>query len=149
MVRRARLEDMEVMLTLGLAFFTETILAELMEYDRASTEATFRAMLQNPNAAIFLVERAGEVVGGAGAICAPHYFNRTALTCQELFWYVAPAHRGGSDSARLVVALEQFAASRGAALMAFAAMSTSPPGVAKFYQSRGYHETETYYLGRV
>lgn len=148
MVRRATVADIAVLLELGAAFFAETVLGEFMTYDRDSTARTFEAMLQSPNSVILLAVRQGEVVGGAGAMCAPHYFNNNMLTCQELFWYVAPAHRGSADSARLIVELEHFAASRGAQLMALAAMSTSPASVAKFYQSRGYRETETYYLGR-
>jgi len=148
MVRRATPADLPVMLELGAGFFAETILGEFMEYDRDSTAATFAAMLGNPDAAVFLIECDGEVVGGAGAVCAPHYFNHKVLTCQELFWYVTPTHRGNGDSARLIVHLERFAASRGAQLVALACMSTSPASVAKFYESRGYHATETYYMGR-
>jgi len=149
MLRPATLEDIPRIIELGQAFFCEAGLELFMSYCPESSAKTFAGMIESENAAIFLLTSGGEVVGGAGGILAPHYFNASHRTGQELFWYVDPAHRGRRESLRLLDALEAWAIGEGATTFVLASMQTSSPAVARLYQARGYHQLETYYMGRL
>lgn len=137
------------MVDLGRLFFLETDLPKIMDYDEASAAGTFQQLIEMENAAVFLLEVDGQVVGGIAGLVAPHYFNLDHLSGQELFWYVAPAHRKGREALLLIKTLEQWAIEIGASAFMLAAMGSSREAVGHYYRRKGYLELETYFARRL
>lgn len=149
MIRAATLDDMPRLLELGQKFFDESGMADFTTYDPASAAELFAAMLQLPTGAIFLMERAGQVVGGIGGLIAPHYFNRASLSCTELFWFVEKKARGSLEAVRLVCTLRDWAARQGATVLTMAALESSPPSIKRLYAKMGLRPQENYHMGRI
>lgn len=149
MVRPATIADISALMSLGQLFFDESGMAEVMEYDAASAEKTFHALIQVDTAEVFVLEQAGSVVGAIGGTVTPFYFNNTSLCAQEFFWFVHPEYRGTVASAKLVPILEAWARDKGAVVMDMAATVNSPATVLAFYRKRGYLEQETHFMRRL
>lgn len=146
MIRPARTGDVSAVVALCRQFFEMSGLGSRVAYDSDSAASSFFSLLNTDAAGVFVIEAAGAVVGAAAAIVAPLLFNLKHSIAQELFWYVDPEHRGGSDSLRLVAALERWASEHGATLMLMAALEKSAPGVRRVYARRGYIEQETNFI---
>lgn len=147
MVRPATSDDIPRMVELGELFFNEAGLNRLFPYDPVSAAQTFAGMIDNLDAAVFLLESDSRVVGGIGGLISPHYCNYAVRVMSEFFWWVEPASRGSQDAVRLAVVMETWARRRGAAVGDWAALKSSPPSVDRFYQKRGYNPAETHYVG--
>ncbi len=149
MLREARHDDILRMVELGRQFFAEAGLTDFMEYDEESAAGTFFGLIDNPDGAVFVMEVDGQVVGGVGAILAPHYFNLQHKSGQELFWYVDPQHRGGRESLQMLKTVQSWAKDRGAETLVLARMKTSPSAVGVLYERMGFGQMETYHMGRI
>lgn len=115
MIRAATTEDLAVMVQLGREFYEASPLAKYAPYDELSARATFLAMLEGDAAAIFLVERDGQVVGGIGGVVALNPYNYDILHGEEAFWFMSPTARTSPrEAVGLILYLRQWAASKGA-----------------------------------
>lgn len=95
---------------------------------------------------ILLLRHQNEVIGGLGGAITPD-LNDGRLCAQELFWFVDPAHRGGSGSVRLVRAFEEWAQSKGAVEVRMVRLLTAGDSerLDAFYTARGYGRLEIHY----
>lgn len=94
MVRLARLEDIPRLLMLGRAFYEQTRLATVAEYDDVSTADFLFGLITGPISTVFVAERGGQVVGGIGGAVVPCYWNRRHVIGQQMFLYLEPGYRG-------------------------------------------------------
>lgn len=149
MVRAAHIEDIPRLIALGEEFFRESGLDKATEYNTESAGNTFAALITQESGALLVIEHEGMVVGGAGALIAPFFFNAAHKVGQEFFWFVSKEHRGSRDSFRLMKALEDAAREKGASFFYIAALATGSETVRKVYKRAGYLEQETYYMRRL
>lgn len=106
-------------------------------YDRASAEATFRLLMDQ---GILLICEGGAV----GAMLHPSLYNSSHQTGQEMFWWVDPAHRGSGTGRELFDALQAMVEEAGAD--SFTMSTLGDHGIGKFYESRGYRQSDQNYL---
>lgn len=98
---------------------------------------------------IFIVESNNNIVGTLVAAInqSSPLFNMEKVAL-ELLWYVNPNHRGVGK--QLVELYEQWAKDSGATFACMAHLSnTHADKLAKFYESRGYKQTEVSYMKRI
>ena len=112
LVRAATHADIAECLPMARSFFDESGMAGVTEYDQGCAIATLRQLIDSRHGALF-VAGSDRLVGMAGALAYPMYFNTAHLSAQELFWWVAPERRGGTVGVRLMQALEKWARGMG------------------------------------
>ncbi len=150
-VRPAIAHDVPECCALGRRFTESVYLGELVGYDDESATALLTHMIDNDDGILLVVEIGADnanfhdaaLVGMAGAILYPFYFNRHHKTGQELFWYIEPEHRNGRSGIELLEAMEAEALAKGArSFMMVALEKQEPERLAKFYERHGYEATE-------
>lgn len=128
---------------MGRAFFAESGYAE-MEFDSDTTVNTLRNLIDNDDGAL-LVADVGRVIGMAGALAYPFYFNSKHKTGQELFWWMEPEFRGGVHGVRLLFELEKWAKSVGCKSFTMIALSTLPRA-GDIYTRSGYRASDQSFI---
>ena len=84
-----------------------------------------------------------ELVGGLGGFVFCDLFDDRRVAT-EIFWFVAPAHRGGSGGFRLLKTYESWAFMQGAveARVLYLVGGMHDERLAQLYQKLGYHQVE-------
>lgn len=145
-VRIATEADTDALVSMGRQFFALTGCDDLADFDVESFKATL-AHLRTGDAVCLVAEVNGQVVGAAGALAYPFYFNAAHKTGQEIFWWLNPEHRGGTLGGRLLIALEAWARGAGCKTFSMIALdAVNPNEVGAMYQRRGYRATEHSYI---
>lgn len=135
------------MVDMGACFFAASGYSDICAYDAASLARTLESMLGDENAVLLVVEKDERLVGMAGALIYPFYFNQGHLTSQEMFWWVDEAHRG--IGSQLFDALEENIRRRGAMSLSMIALDRlSPDRVGSFYERRGFRPSERMFIRR-
>lgn len=144
-IRKAVHDDIETIARLGHRFYDEAEWADVAEWDHGSIVATLTHLLEDEKG-ILLVCETDRIIGMAGGLVHPLYFNLHHLTGQELFWWVDPEFRGLIGS-RLFDAMEAQAKEKGAQSWAMIALArVKPEAVGRFYRRRGYRASEHSYI---
>jgi GNAT superfamily N-acetyltransferase len=142
--RLAELADVDALVAMAVRFQDEVYVRHLF-----ATPETFRALttalLQSPNAEIFLACRDDEPVGMLAATLYVHPMSGD-LWGSELCWWIEPEARGGRAALRMLRAAERWAYERGAV---FFQMMAPTPDVCRFYKALHYHPVETHFLRRL
>lgn len=142
MIRRATYADLPRMVELGALFHHYSGLAEIA-FDAGSFLKTLEIGIAADNQAYFVAEDGGQVVGMTGGIVYPSYFNHSALTGQEMFWWSEKAGAGRE----LYRALEAWAASKGCKTFTMIALEDDQSGrMDKIYRRMGYRPAEHSYI---
>lgn len=110
-VRPLTIAELSICVPFGEAFFAELELPG--RFDAEHFTKTFAQFLTTLPSVIFGVWADGTPVGGLAGMIAPDLFDGR-LTAQELFWYVAPAHRDGTGAVRLWRAFKSWSREQGA-----------------------------------
>jgi GNAT superfamily N-acetyltransferase len=148
MIRPADERDIPALLRMGHYFFDEAGWGDVTEYDPGSMDRTLRHLIDSAGGILLVAESGGVVVGMAGALLYPHYFNTGSLTGQEIFWWVDPAHRKGVGGA-LLEALEDAAKDAGAVSFTMVSVaSLRSDALDRVYRRRGYRPAERTYIKR-
>lgn len=147
MIRHATHEDIGACLEMGLAFFAESGLAAETSFDATTTARTLAHLIDAADG-VLLVAEADGIIGMAGALSYPHYFNADSLTAQELFWWVRPDSRGGSAGVRLLQALEAWAKGQGCSTLTMVCLPIDSPAEG-VYRRVGYRASERSYIKRL
>lgn len=148
-IRDAQANDIPVIVRLGALFFDEAGWSDVTEWDDESVAATLSNMIDSDGGILLVAERKGVILGMAGGLVYPAYFNAHHLTGQELFWWVSPDDRCGAGKA-LMDAMEARAREKGAKSWAMIALDkVRPAAVGAVYQRRGYRASEHSYIKRL
>jgi ribosomal protein S18 acetylase RimI-like enzyme len=140
LIRRATVADLPGLVELGRKFHEASGYADIAEFDALS----FATTLQNaPDAVFLVVEKAGHLVGMAGALVYPFYFNLKHRTAQEVFWWVNPEHRG--IGSQLFDALVAEVKAMGAQSLSMIALENAT-WVGGFYEKRGFRPSERSFI---
>lgn len=144
-VRLAASADVPALCVLGKQFFNASGYGDLSEWDAASFEATLRAIIEGRVlGGIFVFESDSAVVGMAGFLTSPFFFNLRTLIAQEMFWFVAPGHQAGM---LLLDAMEMRAKGQGATVFIMSSLSGHrDPALARLYTKRGYRAAENTFI---
>lgn len=146
MIREALAEDIPRLVVLGRAFLAETGLASLTEIDDDSFSRSLAEMVASENKTVLVAENGAGIIGMAGGLVYPLYFNFNHLTAQEMFWFVLPDHRDGVG-AELFKAFEAWAREKGALSITMIALdSNRPKSVARVYKRAGYVPAERSFI---
>lgn len=94
---------------------------------------------------VLVADRDGEPVGLIAGAIAPHPFNPDISVATELWWFVAPAHRGSRAGLALLDAYDAWAAAN-ADVKGMTLEATSPVNP-RVLLKRGYVLAETQYVG--
>lgn len=149
MIRQASAADLSALGEIGALFHIEAGLSDIAGYVREDCEKSIRHMIEAEEGICLVAEEDGEVVGVAGGLAHPLYFNHGHLSGMELFWWVRPDHRTGLGS-RLFSALEDAARALGCVSWAMIALDKVNPAVTgRIYERRGYRASEHTYIKRL
>jgi hypothetical protein len=149
MIRDATEDDIPEILVMGQKFFDLAGWPEIAEWDDASVTATLSHLIASDDGVLLVVEEADGVVGMAGALLYPFYFNTTHRTGQELFWWVEPGARG-RESIALFDALENRGREQGA--MSFTMITVEglrSDALERYYRRHGYRAAELSFIKRL
>jgi GNAT superfamily N-acetyltransferase len=144
-VRCATFQDVPRMEELGRAFFAVSDMEALATFCPGSFAVSLHNMIHTPSAILLVAEVAGEIIGFAGAMVFPAYWNDQALIAQETFWWVQPDYRGKAGAV-LLQGLESEARNQGARSFLMVSLDAlRPDAVGKLYERRGYAPLEHSY----
>jgi GNAT superfamily N-acetyltransferase len=149
MIRPATLDDVATIAALGELFHAEAGWADICEYSIEDTEKTLTYLVNDDNGILFVAEADGEIVGMAGGLAHPIYFNLAHKSGQELFWWVKPGLRGGIGRG-LLDAMEAEAKAIGCTSWAMIALDKVQPELTgRLYRRRGYRASEHSWIKRL
>lgn len=144
MIRPATESDIPALVEMGRRFFDASGYEDITEYDPETVTRTFHLLM---NGGVLLVVDSDGVVGAAGAMVYPFYFNAAHMTGQELFWWVDPEYRGVGNDLRK--ALETAVQEKGAKSFSMIALERlNPELVGALYRRAGYRASEHSYIKR-
>lgn len=147
MIREAEVRDIPEMVEMGRRFFAASGYADITELDPESLEATFKSLLENPDAVVLVVEKS-KLVGMAAALIYPFYFNLKHRTSQEMFWWVDQEHRG--SGLKLFDDLISGVKAKGAESLSMIALDAlDPEKVGAIYERRGFRASERLFIRRL
>lgn len=132
MIREATLDDIPALLEMGAKFAEKARLTDHVGYDPDSMAATFAALIEAPEHAIFI----GEAGAIGGTSCA-HPFNHSHRIAQELFWWSE-----GREGLRLLAAFEGWARETCQSVAMIALEAVNPERVGRIYEKQGYAPLE-------
>lgn len=144
-IREAEIGDVDQLVQLGLRFRATTSYVSLIAENPDQMRRTAEDLITRDDAVIFVSEdRGGLVTGMIGLVRYPHHLSG-ALTCGEVFWYIAPESRG--DGVRLLRQAEQWARNHGATVLEM----IQPVGteVDVIYRRYGYQAVEVSWQKRL
>jgi len=146
-IRAATPDDVISIVEMGKAFFEESPFASIAEWDAGSFQATVLSLMSGSTPGGLLVaESDGKLVGMAGYVIFPLYFNMSVFGGQEVFWYCRPEHRTGIGST-LMDELEIDAAKSGASFFIGAHLSGERDAAfSRLYRRRGYIPGESTHI---
>ena len=133
---------------MGRQFFAESGFDAESSFDPESFTVTLEHLVSSEDGALFVADAGGQLIGMAGALAYPHYFNVASKAAQELFWWVEPARRGGTAGVRLLQGLEAWAKGVGCATLTMICLPIDSPAE-RVYQRVGYRASERSYIKRI
>ena len=149
MIRRATPADLPALVSMGGRFFSASGMAAVTSYDPESIARTFQQLMGSEQG-LLLVADDGGIVGMAGALVYPHYFNQHDLVAQELFWWVDESARKGGAGSGLLQGIEEWAAAMGArSVMMLSLSALDPERVNRMYEKAGYRPAEQSFIKRL
>lgn len=148
-IRQAVHADIPAVADLGARFFAEAEWSDVTEWDHESVCATLHNLIEGDGGILIVATREGVIIGMAGGLVHPAYFNCHHLTGSELFWWVEPDERGGAGR-MLIDAMETAALAKGAQSWCMIALDrVRPEAVGALYRRRGYRASEHSYIKRL
>ena len=148
MIREATLDDCREIAKKGERFFREAGWGDVAEYRVDDCERTLRHLVTSDDG-ILIVADVGGVVGMAGGMVSPLYFNFSHKTGQELFWWTAvnaPLRTG----LQLLDAMEDAARAKGCHSWVMMSLDKMNPAImARMYRKRGYRPSEHSFIKRL
>ena len=120
-VRRAIITDEPDLVRMGEAFWSETPLSVISQFNPEYLVNFIRGASVEPSAAIWVVEEGGCVIGSVAGMVYPLFFSGD-LVAQEIFWWVDPNARGSEAGKLLFDSLMDWAKKCGAKALSMIAI---------------------------
>lgn len=149
MIRPAHIGDIPTLVAMGREFHAAAGWGDVAAFVEDDCAKTLAAMVDNDSMVLLVLENvAGDVVGMAGGVSAPCYFNHALTLGQELFFWINPEERGGGMTFKK--ALEQHAREIGCdAWMMIALDNIRPDATGALYKRAGYRPAERNWIKRL
>lgn len=142
MIREAVRSDLPALLVLGAKAYEESPFKRIIEQDDYDTYRMLSNMIESNQQAILVAESGREIVGMLGFVIVPSFWNNAHKMAQDLFWYVAPEHRG-TAGLKLLKQYEQTAKDMGAhSLMMVCVKKTKSDKMRKVFKRNGLRELD-------
>jgi GNAT superfamily N-acetyltransferase len=140
-IREATTSDIPKLLDMGERFLASTPYNKFTDFDREAMTGVYSRMIAADEATILVPD---DVSGFVGLVVTPLYFAPETTVCNEMFWWVDPAHRG--NGIRLIDAAEKWASGKADILALSAVTELNGDRVGAFYERRGLALAETTYM---
>jgi len=141
-IRRARPEDLDAMVLMGLRFLEEVYPGKFVPNPERMAR-TGAWLLEDDDRALFVSEKDDQLTGMFGVFVYEHPMTGER-TATEMFFWVQPEHRG--HGLRLLRVARAWAKEAGATALQMGAPS---PEVERLYERLGLEKIETSYLWRL
>ena len=150
LVRNATEADLPQYIVLAESFHMASPMHGVIDFDPVGYAEFYTASLQNNSVGVWLAEIDGEIVGIAGAIAYPLYFNPSALVVQELWWWLTPKARGSGAGGKMFKQIEQWAEDHNAsALFMIALEDNRAKKMENLYVRAGFRPMERTFIKEV
>lgn len=113
-VRLAKKSDKAGIIEQARAFFAASPMGQRVDFDEAGFGDFLDRVEASDAAQVWVVDKAGEIVGIAGAMAFPLYFAPSVTVAQELFWWIDPSERGTTAAKQMMFEIEGWAEQIGA-----------------------------------
>jgi hypothetical protein len=148
-IRDATPDEAREIAEIGERFHSEAQWGDIVAYSVEDCQKTIRTLIENEDGICIVADDGGKIIGIAGGLVHPFYFNHAHRTGMELFWWVDPEYRGGVGLP-LFTALEDAARDRGCESWAMIALDrVNPDLTGRIYQRRGYRASEHSWIKRL
>lgn len=149
MIRLATPGDVPAIVEMGRWFHEDAGWGDISPFLEKDCAETVAGMIEGESGIVLVAEDEDGLIGMAGAMLFPLYFNKAHLSGQELFLYVRPGCRNGIGG-KLLATLETEARAAGAESFIMIALDkVSPEATGRFYRHRGYRPAEHSYIRRL
>lgn len=148
-IRPATLDDIPAIAEMGERFHTEAGWGDIADYNIDDCAKSLAQMIETELGIVLVAEKEGRIVGIAGGLIFPLYFNHAHKSGQELFLYVEPGLRDGVGG-KLLSALECEARRVGGKSWAMIALDkVNPEATGRLYRRHGYRAAEHSWIRRL
>lgn len=145
MIRRALPDDVPTLVVLGRKFWDVSPWSKLAFSDDTALEKALEAAIGNQDAAVFVIERDGAVVGAISMFSGSCWAAPSLKIVQEGFWWVERS--GASEARALLQAAEDWAIEIGAgAILMVRLEGLRDAALDRYYQRCGYLPIEHTYV---
>lgn len=143
MIRLATKQDADRILEMSRKFYATTSYKDFAPMN----DATVADLIQNltDNHIMLVAEIDGQVVGMAGMMMAPFYFNANKRGAYEVVWWVEPEHQAGGIGKRLLESIIEHSKLRECDIVQMVTLATSPEHAGKIYEKYEFNHSETSY----
>lgn len=140
-VRRAVIDDIEVLAELGRNFWVQTHLGQTVPYVVEDARDILTVCLEHD--LLFVATHNNQTIGFIGGVSFPLMTNRSVKIGQETFWWVEPEHRSTGAGLKLLDTIEKAAKEQGLKYWSMLHLANiNPVLMSKIYQRRGYTAAE-------
>lgn len=148
--RSASADDIPALVAMGAKFFAQSGFAGLVPFDDESFAKTLAGLIGDMiPGRVIAAWHENDIVGMAGFLLAPAYFNFGETIAQEVFLYVDDGHRFGAGQ-KLIDAMEESAIVDGAAILIIASLAgLRDAALARIYTRRGYRPAENSFVKKL
>ena len=135
-VRRAKKSDKAGIIDQARVFFAASPMASRVGFDADGFGAFLDQVDASDAAQVWVVDKAGEIVGISGVMAFPLYFAPSVTIAQELFWWIDPAERGTTAAKQMMFEIEGWAEQIGASQLFMIALENERSAVMERVYSR-------------
>lgn len=148
-IRPAVADDAPAIAEMGERFHAEAAWSDIADYRIGDCSKSLIQMIETELGIVLVAENEGRIVGIAGGLVFPLYFNHAHKSGQELFLYVEPGLRDGTGG-KLLSALECEARRMGCQSWAMIALDkVNPEATGRLYRRHGYRASEHSWIRRL
>ncbi len=142
-VRLAEKSDKAGIIEQARAFFAASPMASRVGFDADGFGAFLDQVEASDAAQVWVVDKAGEIVGISGAMAFPLYFAPSVTIAQELFWWIDPAERGTTAAKQMMFEIEGWAEQIGASQLFMIALENErAAAMERVYSRSGFSPIE-------
>ena len=140
MFRDAKDEDLPAIVEMGAKLHAAAGLADFLAFDPISFETTLSVLMEDG----LLLVVGDPLVGAAGIMVFPAYFNLDHTMATEVLWWLEPEHRGCGRA--FLSEIETRTKAAGVTVLMMGCMEAlRPEGMARMYQQAGYRPMDHFF----